>query len=411
MRDAFIPGVNIGLVGHVDHGKTTLVSALTGTWTDRHSEEIKRGISIRLGYADTTFYKCEECKGSEAYTSHPECPICGKKAVPFRTVSFVDAPGHETLMATMLSGSALMDGAMLVIAANEVCPQPQTKEHLMALELIGIKKIVIVQNKIDVVSQAVAQEHYKQIKRFIKGTIAENAPIIPISAQKGVNIGALIRTLDEVIPEPTRNPDVDPVLLVARSFDVNKPGCSWRDVKGGVIGGSLIRGVLHEGDDIEIRPGRQVQVENRTKWEPVETKITSINAGNTSVTEAAPGGLLGVGTKLDPALTKSDALAGQVAGLVGKLPPVWERLKFDVTLMERVVGADSEQIIEPLKHKEPLMLSVGTAVTVGVITNTKKNQIEVQLKRAVCAEVGARIAISRQVGGRWRLIGMGILVE
>ncbi len=201
------------------------------------------------------------------------------------------------------------------------------------------------------------------------------------------------------------------MLLVARSFDVNKPGCSWRDVKGGVIGGSLIRGVLHEGDDIEIRPGRQVQVENRTKWEPVETKITSINAGNTSVTEAAPGGLLGVGTKLDPALTKSDALAGQVAGLVGKLPPVWERLKFDVTLMERVVGADSEQIIEPLKHKEPLMLSVGTAVTVGVITNTKKNQVEVQLKRAVCAEVGARIAISRQVGGRWRLIGMGILVE
>lgn len=411
MRDAFIPGVNIGLVGHVDHGKTTLVSALTGIWTDRHSEEIKRGISIRLGYADTTFYKCENCEGADAYTSKPECPNCGGKAVPFRTVSFVDAPGHETLMATMLSGSALMDGAMLVIAANEVCPQPQTKEHLMALELIGIKRIVIVQNKIDVVTQAEALEHYKQIKRFVKGTIAENAPIIPVSAQKGVNIGALIQTLDEVIPEPDRNPDIDPLLLIARSFDVNKPGCSWRDVKGGVIGGSLIRGVLREGDDIEIRPGRQVQVENRTKWEPIETKITSINAGRISVTEAAPGGLLGVATKLDPALTKSDALAGQVAGLVGKLPPVWERLKFDVTLMDRVVGADSEQIIEPLKHKEPLMLSVGTAVTVGVIVNTKKNQVEVQLKRAVCAEVGARIAISRQVGGRWRLIGMGVLVE
>ncbi|KDE54521.1 translation initiation factor IF-2 subunit gamma [Methanoculleus sp. MH98A] len=411
MRDAFIPGVNIGLVGHVDHGKTTLVSALTGTWTDRHSEEIKRGISIRLGYADTTFYKCENCEGADAYTSQPECPSCGEKAVAFRTVSFVDAPGHETLMATMLSGSALMDGAMLVIAANEVCPQPQTKEHLMALELIGIKRIVIVQNKIDVVTQAEALEHYKQIKRFVKGTIAENAPIIPVSAQKGVNIGALIQTLDTVIPEPERDPEIDPLLLVARSFDVNKPGCNWRDVKGGVIGGSLIRGVLREGDDIEIRPGRQVQIENRTKWEPIETKITSINAGKAGVTEATPGGLLGVATKLDPALTKSDALAGQVAGLVGKLPPVWERLKFDVTLMDRVVGADSEQIIEPLKHKEPLMLSVGTAVTVGVIVNTKKNQVEVQLKRAVCAEVGARIAISRQVGGRWRLIGMGVLVE
>jgi len=411
LRDVFIPGVNIGLVGHVDHGKTTLVSALTGTWTDRHSEEIKRGISIRLGYADATFYRCEKCKGSDAYTTSAECPNCGGKAVPLRTVSFVDAPGHETLMATMLSGSALMDGAMLVIAANESCPQPQTKEHLMALELIGINRIVIVQNKIDVVTQAEALEHYKQIKRFIKGTIAENAPIIPVSAQKGVNIGVLIRTLDEVIPEPERNPDLDPLLLIARSFDINRPGCNWRDVKGGVIGGSLVRGVLREGDEIEIRPGRQLQVENRTKWEPITTKITSINAGRINVTEASPGGLLGIATKLDPALTKSDALAGQVAGLVGRLPPVRERLKFDVTLMDRVVGADSEQIIEPLKHKEPLMLAVGTAVTVGVITNTRKNQVEVQLKRAVCAETGARIAISRQVGGRWRLIGMGVLVE
>lgn len=411
MRDALIPGVNIGLVGHVDHGKTTLVNALTGTWTDRHSEEIKRGISIRLGYADTTFYKCEKCEGAEAYTPLPKCPKCGGKAVPFRTVSFVDAPGHETLMATMLSGSALMDGAILVIAANESCPQPQTKEHLMALELIGIEKIVIIQNKIDVVTQAEALEHYKQIKRFIKGTIAENAPIVPVSAQRGINIGALIQTLDTVIPEPERDPEVDPLLFIARSFDINKPGCGWRDVKGGVIGGSLIRGVLREGDEIEIRPGRKIQVENQMLWEPIKTKITSINAGKIKVTEATPGGLLGIATKLDPALTKSDALAGQVAGHVGKLPPVWEELKFDVTLMDRVVGADSEQIIEPLKHNDPLMLSVGTAVTVGVIVNVKKNRVAVRLKRAVCAEAGSRIAISKLVGGRWRLIGMGVLVE
>jgi len=409
LRDVFIPGVNIGLVGHVDHGKTTLVSALAGVWTDRHSEEIKRGISIRLGYADTTFYKCERCEGPDAYTTRPECPVCGTEAVPFRTVSFVDAPGHETLMATMLSGSALMDGAMLVIAANEVCPQPQTKEHLMALELIGIDKIVIVQNKIDVVAQEQALAHYNQIKRFVKGTVAENAPIIPVSAQKGINIGALVQTLDETIPEPERNPGVDPLMLIARSFDINKPGCSWRDVKGGVIGGSLVRGVLREGDDIEIRPGRQIQAENRVRWEPITTKIASINAGSTRVTEATPGGLLGVRTKLDPALTKSDALAGQVAGHIGRLPPVWDRMKFNVTLMERVVGADSEQVIEPLKHREPLMLSVGTAVTVGVVVNARKSQVEVVLKRPVCVEVGARIAISRQVGGRWRLIGMGIL--
>ncbi|MCU0631927.1 MAG: GTP-binding protein, partial [Methanolinea sp.] len=175
MHDVTIPSVNIGVVGHVDHGKTTLVYGLTESWTDRHSEEIKRGISIRLGYADATFYRCERCAGPEAFGTHPECPVCGGKAVPFRSVSFVDAPGHETLMATMLSGSALMDGAMLVIAANETCPQPQTKEHLMALELVGIKKIVIVQNKIDVVPQKEALKHYEQIKSFVKGTIAEHA--------------------------------------------------------------------------------------------------------------------------------------------------------------------------------------------------------------------------------------------
>ncbi|MDD4127628.1 MAG: GTP-binding protein, partial [Methanomicrobium sp.] len=153
MSSELIPDVNIGLVGHVDHGKTTLVSGITGQWTDRHSEEIKRGISIRLGYADATIYKCPDCEGPDAYSTSEDCKNCGAKCEPYRTISFVDAPGHETLMATMLSGSALMDGAMLVIAANERCPQPQTKEHLMALELVGIKNIIIVQNKIDVVSQ------------------------------------------------------------------------------------------------------------------------------------------------------------------------------------------------------------------------------------------------------------------
>ncbi len=411
LHDVTIPSVNIGVVGHVDHGKTTLVYGLTGMWTDRHSEEIKRGISIRLGYADATFYRCERCEGPDSFGTQPECPVCGGKAVAFRSVSFVDAPGHETLMATMLSGSALMDGAMLVIAANETCPQPQTKEHLMALQLVGIRNIVIVQNKIDVVSQKEALRHYEQIRAFVKGTIAENAPIIPVSAQKAINMGALVEALDQTIPVPERDPNAEPLMLLARSFDVNKPGSNWRDLKGGVIGGSLIRGILRESDDIEIRPGLQVQAENRFRWEPIETKITTINAGSRKVTEATPGGLLGIGTKLDPALTKSDALAGQVAGHPGKLPPVWDRIRFRVTLMERVVGASSETQIEPLKHNEPLMLSVGTAVTVGIVVNTRKDIVETTLKRPVCAETGARIAISRQVGGRWRLIGMGVLTE
>ncbi|HJJ43710.1 MAG TPA: translation initiation factor IF-2 subunit gamma [Methanocorpusculum sp.] len=411
MHDPTIPNVNIGVVGHVDHGKTTLVSQLTGSWTDRHSEELKRGISIRLGYADATFYKCLKCGGADLLTSTEVCPTCGEKLEAVRSVSFVDAPGHETLMATMLSSSAIMDGAMLVIAANEPCPQPQTKEHLMALQLTGIKNIVIVQNKIDVVPQKKALENYKQIKAFVKGTIAENAPIIPISAQKKINFGVLLDALNTIIPDLERESDVAPLMLIARSFDVNRPGSSWRDIKGGVIGGSLIRGEFHEGDEIEIRPGRQYMSENKAKWEPITTKITSMNKASHKVLKATPGGLTAIGTKLDPSITKSDTLVGQVAGVAGSLPPVWEKLRFDLTLMERVVGSSAELNIEPLRLKEPLMLSVGTAVTVGIVLAAKKNQAEVMLKRPVCAELGSRIAISRQVGGRWRLIGMGLLTE
>ena len=410
MNDPTIPNVNIGVVGHVDHGKTTLVGQLTGAWTDRHSEELKRGISIRLGYADATFYKCDKC-GADGWSTTPVCPNCGEKLEPVRSVSFVDAPGHETLMATMLSGSAIMDGAMLIIAANEPCPQPQTKEHLMALELTGIKNIVIVQNKIDVVPQKQALENYKQIKAFVKGTVAENAPIIPVSAQKKINFNMLIDALDTVIPNVDRDSEASPIMLIARSFDVNRPGSSWKEIKGGVIGGSLIRGEFHEGDEIEIRPGRQYMSENKAKWEPIVTKITSMNKASRKVPTATPGGLAAIGTKLDPAITKSDTLVGQVAGAVGELPPVWDKMKFNVQLMDRVVGSASELHIDPLRLKEPLMLSVGTAVTVGVVTASKKNVVEVILKRPVCAEVGSRIAISRQVGGRWRLIGMGILTE
>ncbi|MDD2638381.1 MAG: translation initiation factor IF-2 subunit gamma, partial [Methanothrix sp.] len=237
------PAVNIGMVGHVDHGKTTLVRALSGVWTDQHSEEMKRGISIRLGYADATFRKCPNCPEPEAYTVEESCPGCASPSEVLRTVSFVDSPGHETLMATMLSGAAIMDGAVLIIAASEPCPQPQTKEHLMALDITGIDKIVIVQNKIDLVSRERLIEHYNEIKRFVKGTVAENAPIVPISAQQNVNIDMVIQAIEETIPTPVRDLEKPALLKIARSFDVNRPGTLPDKIVGGVIGGTLTQGV------------------------------------------------------------------------------------------------------------------------------------------------------------------------
>ncbi len=405
------PVVNIGIVGHVDHGKTTLVRALSGIWTDRHSEEIKRGISIRLGYADVVLRKCPKCPEPDSYTVKEVCEICGEKAEMLRAISFVDSPGHETLMATMLSGAALMDGALLVIAANEQCPQPQTKEHLMALNIIGIKNIVIIQNKIDIVPREKVLENYDQIKAFVSGTVAENAPIIPVSAQQNANIDLVIEAIEKYIPTPVHDLDKPPLMFVARSFDVNKPGTPPEKLVGGVIGGSLNCGLLHSGDEIELRPGRKVEAGGTVKWVSIKTTITQIFAGKSEVDEAAPGGLIGIGTKLDPFLTKSDALVGQVAGPPGSIPPTIDSFIMETKLLPRVVGVSDEYKVDPIRSNEPLMLNIGTATTIGVVTSARGNEAEVKLKRPVCADKGSSVAISRRVGARWRLIGSGILKD
>jgi len=170
------PEINIGMIGHVDHGKTTLVQTLSGKWTDTHSEEIKRGITIRLGYADVNFYKCPNCPEPDCYSVKKECLTCGKPAEFLRKISLVDAPGHESLMATMLCGSAIMDGALLLVSAAETCPQPQTREHLQALEIVGIENLIVIQNKIDLVKEDQAKKNYEEIKTFLKGSKFENAP-------------------------------------------------------------------------------------------------------------------------------------------------------------------------------------------------------------------------------------------
>lgn len=410
MKVAKQPEVNIGMVGHVDHGKTTLTQALTGEWTDRHSEEIKRGISIKLGYADAAFYKCPKCQGTDAYTTEAEHKKCGGTATTLlRTVSFVDSPGHETLMATMLSGAAIMDGALLLVGANEPCPRPQTKEHLMALNIIGVKNIVIVQNKVDLVSEDKAMENYNQIKAFVKGTVAEHAPIVPVSAQQRVNIEPLIEAIERLIPTPKRDATKAARMPIARSFDINLPGTRPKELKGGVLGGSISQGVFKVGDDIEIIPGLKVEEHGKTRWEPLRTTVTGLMTGGQPYKSVNPGGLVGMATKLDPALTKSDNLAGKIAGKPGTLPAMQDALTMEVHLLERVVGAADELQVEPVKTREPLMLNVGTATTVGVVTSARKDDVDVQLKLPVVAEPKQRVAISRRIGARWRLIGFGVI--
>ncbi|MFW5847243.1 MAG: translation initiation factor IF-2 subunit gamma [Nanoarchaeota archaeon] len=390
-----LSSINVGVVGHIDHGKTTLLSKLTGKIADTHSEELKRGITIKLGYADITIYKDKDNYNINS------------KGTPQRHVSFIDAPGHEMLMATMLSGAAIMDAAILVIAANEGI-KPQTREHFMALQSKGIKNLIIVQNKIDIVSKEKALENYNEIKQFLKGTSAENSPIIPVSSQQEINIDKILNELVN-IPVPKRDTESEPIFLIARSFDINRPGKSVEELKGGVLGGILKKGTLKKGDKIEIKPGVMSKKANQTFYQPLESEIISLQKGDELVEKVTPGASISIETSLDPSLTKTDSLIGCIASTKGSLPPITYKLKMSFKLFNEVLGAGKEKTVEKIKTKEMLMLNVNTTITVGIVEKISpdKNEIELSLNIPVVALKGNNIGIARNFNGHWRLIGYG----
>lgn len=226
-------------------------------------------------------------------------------------------------MATMLNGAAVMDAALLLVAANETCPQPQTSEHLAAIEIMKLKHILVLQNKVDLIREQQADEHHQQILQFVKGTVADGAPIVPISAQLRYNIDALVEYIVTKIPVPVRDFTTAPKLIVIRSFDVNKPGSEVYELKGGVAGGSLLKGVLKVccppgslapaaprafiltsrffpqlGQEIEVRPGVvSKDADGKINCKPIRSKIVSLLAEKNELKFAVPGGLIGVGTR------------------------------------------------------------------------------------------------------------------
>ncbi|KAH0834185.1 hypothetical protein J3R83DRAFT_11497 [Lanmaoa asiatica] len=405
-----------GTIGHVAHGKSTVVKAISGVMTVRFKNELVRNITIKLGYANAKIYKCENdaCPRPGCYRSfrsdkedNPPCerPGCGHRMKLIRHVSFVDCPGHDILMATMLNGAAVMDAALLLIAGNETCPQPQTSEHLAAVEIMKLENIIILQNKVDLIKETQALEHQKS-------TVAESSPIVPISAQLKYNIDAVNEYIVKRIPIPHRDFTSDPRLIVIRSFDVNKPGAEVDELKGGVAGGSILTGVLHLGQEVEIRPGI-VTKDNagRNRCKPIFSKIVSLHAESNHLSFAVPGGLIGVGTKIDPTLCRADRLVGQVLGAVGKLPKVYTELEISLFLLRRLLGVRTEDKkqtkVSKLTKNELLLINIGSTSTGGRVLSVKGDLAKIQLTSPACTEVGEKVALSRRIEKHWRLVGWG----
>lgn len=414
--------INIGTIGHVAHGKSTVVRAISGVQTVRFKDELERNITIKLGYANAKIYKCdnEDCPEPDCYKSfnsakeiRPKCqrPGCNGRYKLLRHVSFVDCPGHDILMSTMLSGAAVMDAALLLVAGNESCPQPQTSEHLAAIESMKLRHVIILQNKVDLMKEESALEHQKSILKFIRGTTADGSPVIPISAQLKYNIDAVNQYIVKSVPVPPRDFSASPRLIVIRSFDVNKPGAEIEELKGGVAGGSILNGVFKIGDEIEIRPGIVTKDDNgKIQCQPIFSHVVSLFAEHNDLKFAVPGGLIGVGTKVDPTLCRADRLVGQVVGSRGNLPSIYTDIEINYLLLRRLLGVKTSgqkqgAKVRKLEVGEVLMVNIGSTATGARVVAVRADMARVQLTSPACTEVNEKIALSRRIEKHWRLIG------
>lgn len=334
-----------------------------------------------------------------------------------RHVSFVDCPGHDILMSTMLNGAAVMDAALLLIAGNETCPQPQTSEHLAAIEIMKLQHIIILQNKVDLMREAAAEEHYNSILKFIKGTVADQSPIIPISAQLKYNIDAILEYIIKNVPIPLRDYTAKPRLIVIRSFDVNKPGAEVDDLKGGVAGGSILTGIIRIGDEIEVRPGIVTKdSEGQIKCKPILSRVVTLFAEHNDLKFAVPGGLIGVGTRIDPTLCRADRLVGQVLGAKGHLPSIYTELEINYFLLRRLLGVKTDEKgkttkVSKLTKGEVLMVNIGSTAVGGKVMNVKADLAKIVLTAPACTAIGEKIALSRRIDKHWRLIGWAELMK
>jgi len=388
--------------------------------TVRFKNELERNITIKLGYANAKIYQCKDldCPRPGNFitrgSSTEDVVKHGKWTYELvRHVSFVDCPGHDILMATMLNGAAVMDAALLLIAGNEPCPQPQTSEHLAAVEIMKLNRIIILQNKIDLVKEAAALQQFDDIRAFVKGTVADESPIVPISAQLRYNIDVVAEYITNYIPVPLRDFTSAPKLIVIRSFDVNKPGEEVYELRGGVAGGSILQGVLRVGQEIEVRPGIISRGSNNsTRCVPLFTRVVSLFAETNDLQFAAPGGLIGVGTLLDPTLTRADRLIGQVLGSVDTLPQIYTEIEVSYYLLRRLLGVkavegEKQGKVQKLSKGEILMLNIGSTSTGGRLQAVRADLAKIELTSPVCTAESEKIAISRRVDKHWRLIGWG----
>ncbi len=370
------PIMNIGMLGSVSDGKSTTVYSMTGTKTQRHSNEMKRNITIKPGYANMKIYK-----NNDMYNI--------KEGELVHHVSFIDCPGHYQLIVTMMSCIRLMDGIILVVSAAEpIEKKPQLIQHIMAIKMSGIKNVIVLLNKLDLVKKTVAKERYKQLVEVLNKYEVEPNIIIPVCMNHNIGVDILLKNIMKFMSPKQKMIEDKPIFMISRSFDINKVNTiifdkCIKDISGGVIGGSLVYGEFKVGDEIEILPGIITKnKDGKLLHKPHYTKVLSLKSETTELDLIVPGGLIGIGTNIDPYYCKNDSMIGMMCGLKGHLPPVY----YEIKMSYNIIQFDSNQWTFSGKAGNNIIVIVGTNCIDSNIINYNDNFIHLRLSKPVCID-------------------------
>lgn len=414
--------INIGMIGNVANGKSTVTRQLTGKVTQQHSSEKINNITIKLGYANAKIWKCDKCPEPQCYRSSPSssyaetCEVCENEMQLVNHVSIVDCPGHNSFTATMLNGSSIMDNTILVEAVNNLpFPGPQTYEHLNAIKISNIPNLAVCVNKLDLTKKDIASSKIYDLKKKLMDTPAENSDIIPISANFGCNIDVLCSYLAKCqIPEKKLSNSVR--MIIIRSFNINKVNTLPHDIQGGVVGGSIVEGMIAVGDKFIIKPGFVTKNPDydetngsSKRWlcYPLISTALSINADQNKLTKAISGGLIGICSHIDPSLAVNDRLTGNILTEINNDEDIYEDLLIDFHPLDNS---------KTINKNDRLLLNYNACNTACNVFKIKTNKlVELNLQdRPICARIGDKLTISKndsKVEGGITIIGYGIIIN
>lgn len=408
------PTLNVGMIGSVSNGKSSVTEKITGIKTQKHSSEMKRNITIKLGYANAKIFKCPSCPDPQSYQPHPssiieaDCGLCGKKMSLEKHISVVDSPGHQSLMTTMLNGTCVMDTTILIESVANDGLAPQTKHHLLATKMIGVGNSVTCLNKMDLVKKQKGTDKVIELRKNLVGTMAENSPIVPVAANLGLNIDVLCEYICKFVKEPVRNYDATLKMIIIRSFNVNKQEVSLDHLEGGVVGGTITQGVLHKGDKISIYPGlieKNTDSDDiRWKYRPIKGTALSINSETNNLDFAIPGGLIGIKLDIDPGLAAKDNLVGSILTNYDNTDAyrVYELIFVELQLFENI----------QLSNKEILVINSNACSEKCEVVKTKGTKAELKLlERPICAMKNDYITISKIITNNITVVGRAKILD